>query len=55
MAVFCLGLAYVLAYLNVLYEDVRYIVTALTQLFFYAMPIFFTIEQVKALHALARE
>ncbi len=52
-AVFCtatlaLGLAYILAYLNVLYEDVRFIVTALLQLAFYAMPVFFTIEQVAA-------
>lgn len=52
-AVFCtamlaLGLTYILAYLNVLYEDVRFIVTALLQLAFYAMPVFFTIEQVAA-------
>jgi ABC-type polysaccharide/polyol phosphate export permease len=52
-AVFCtamlaLGFAYILAYLNVLYEDVRFIVTALLQLAFYAMPVFFTIEQVAA-------
>lgn len=43
-----LGLTYILAYLNVLYEDVRFIVTALLQLAFYAMPVFFTIEQVAA-------
>jgi ABC-type polysaccharide/polyol phosphate export permease len=51
--VFCttmlaLGFAYILAYLNVFYEDVRFIVTALLQLAFYAMPVFFTIEQVAA-------
>jgi ABC-type polysaccharide/polyol phosphate export permease len=47
-AVLALGLTYILAYLNVLYEDVRFIVTALLQLAFYAMPVFFTIEQVAA-------
>lgn len=47
-AVLALGITYVLAYLNVLYEDVRFIVTALTQLAFYTMPVFFTIEQVAA-------
>jgi ABC-type polysaccharide/polyol phosphate export permease len=47
-AVLALGITYILAYLNVLYEDVRFIVTALTQLAFYTMPVFFTIEQVAA-------
>lgn len=41
-----LGLSYILAYLNVFYEDVRFIINALLQLAFYAMPVFFTIEQV---------
>ena len=44
----CLGLSLILAYLNVFYEDVRFIVTALLQLFFFVLPIFFTIEQVRA-------
>lgn len=48
MAVLCLGLSLILAYLNVFYEDVRFIVIALLQLFFYAVPILYTIEQVKA-------
>lgn len=48
MAVLCLGLSLILAYLNVFYEDVRFIVTALLQLFFYAVPILYPIEQVKA-------
>lgn len=47
-AVLGLGISYVLAYLNVFYEDVRFIVTALVQLAFYVMPVFFTIEQVAA-------
>jgi ABC-type polysaccharide/polyol phosphate export permease len=47
-AVLALGFAYMLSYLNVLYEDVRFIVTALCQLAFYTMPVFFTIEQVAA-------
>lgn len=45
---FCLGFALFLAYLNVFYEDVRFIVNALLQLGFFTLPIFFTIEQVKA-------
>lgn len=48
-AVLALGLSFILAYLNVLYEDVRFITQAILQLLFYAMPVFFTIEQVAAL------
>jgi ABC-type polysaccharide/polyol phosphate export permease len=48
MAMLSLGLSYFLAYLNVFYEDVRFIVTALTGLFFYALPIFYPIEAVQA-------
>lgn len=44
----CLGVTLILSYLNVFYEDVRFIVTALLQLGFFTLPIFFTIEQVKA-------
>jgi ABC-type polysaccharide/polyol phosphate export permease len=47
-ALLSLGWAYILSYLNVFYEDVRFIVTALLQLLFYVMPVFFTIEQVAA-------
>jgi ABC-type polysaccharide/polyol phosphate export permease len=47
-AVLALGLSFILAYLNVFYEDVRFIVQALSQLAFYVMPVFFTIEQVAA-------
>lgn len=47
-AVLALGFAYMLSYLNVFYEDVRFIITALCQLMFYGMPVFFTIEQVAA-------
>jgi ABC-type polysaccharide/polyol phosphate export permease len=43
-----LGMSFILSYLNVFYEDVRFIVSALLQLFFFILPIFFTIEQVKA-------
>ena len=45
-AVLGLGISYILAYLNVFYEDVRFIVNAVLQLAFYTMPVFFTIEQV---------
>lgn len=47
-AVLGLGISYILAYLNVFYEDVRFIINALLQLAFYIMPVFFTIEQVAA-------
>jgi ABC-type polysaccharide/polyol phosphate export permease len=47
-AVLSLGWSYILSYLNVFYEDVRFVVTALLQLLFYVMPVFFTIEQVAA-------
>lgn len=46
--VLALGLSFILAYLNVFYEDVRFITGALLQLAFYVMPVFFTIEQVAA-------
>ena len=48
MAALCLGLSYILSYLNGFYEDIRFIVTALTSLFFYALPILYPIEQVRA-------
>lgn len=46
--VLCLGVTFILAYLNVLYEDVRFIVTALLGVFFYALPIIYPIERVYA-------
>ena len=48
MGVLALGLSFILAYLNVFYEDVRFIVQAILQLVFYVMPVFITIEQVAA-------
>jgi ABC-type polysaccharide/polyol phosphate export permease len=48
LSVLVLGFGFVLSYLNVFYEDVRFIVTALLGLFFYAIPVFYTIEQVAA-------
>ncbi|MDF2441626.1 MAG: lipopolysaccharide transport system permease protein [Abditibacteriota bacterium] len=46
--VLCVGLALITSYLNVFYEDVRIIVSSLTGLFLYALPIFYPIEQVRA-------
>lgn len=43
-----LGVAYIVAYLNVLYEDIKFITNSLLQLSFFVLPVFFTIEQVKA-------
>lgn len=43
-----LGLSLIAAYLNVFYEDVKFIVGSLLQLNFFVLPIFFTIEQVNA-------
>jgi ABC-type polysaccharide/polyol phosphate export permease len=48
LAVLALGLGYILSYLNVFYEDVRFIITSLLGLFLYAMPVFYTVEQVAA-------
>ena len=44
----CLGAGLIFAYLNVFYEDVRFVVQSLLQLFFYALPVFYTVEQVRA-------
>jgi ABC-type polysaccharide/polyol phosphate export permease len=46
--VLCVGLALITSYLNVFYEDVRIIVSSVTGLFLYALPIFYPIEQVRA-------
>jgi ABC-type polysaccharide/polyol phosphate export permease len=43
-----LGLGYLLAYLNTLYEDVRFLTTQFLGLFLYALPIFYPIERVAA-------
>lgn len=48
MAALSLGFSFILAYLNVFYEDVRFVVNALLRLFFYAVPILYPIELVKA-------
>lgn len=47
-SILCLGMSFILSYLNVLYEDVRFIVTALLGVFFYALPIIYPIENVYA-------
>lgn len=44
----CLGLSLIFAYLNVFYEDVRFVVAAMLQLVFYSLPVLYTVEQVKA-------
>jgi len=41
-----LGIGFIVAYLKVFYEDVRFIVTMIIQLFIYTLPIFYTVEQV---------
>lgn len=43
-----LGIGFIVAYLNVLYEDVKFITNSLLQLSFFVLPVFFTIEQVRA-------
>ncbi len=45
--IFCLGWNLILSYLNVFYEDVRFIVTAITGIFFYFLPLLYTIEDVR--------
>jgi ABC-type polysaccharide/polyol phosphate export permease len=42
-----LGIGFFVAYLNVFYEDVRFIVGIFLQLFIYVIPVFYTIEQVR--------
>jgi ABC-type polysaccharide/polyol phosphate export permease len=44
--VFCLGISYFLSYLNVFYEDVRFILSAMMGLMFYALPILYPVERV---------
>jgi ABC-type polysaccharide/polyol phosphate export permease len=44
---FCLGCNFILSYLNVLYEDVRFLVQASAGLFFYGLPLLYTIEDVR--------
>lgn len=46
LMVLCLGISYFLAYLNVFYEDVRFILGALMGLLFYALPILYPVEKV---------
>lgn len=42
-----LGIGFFVAYFNVFYEDVRFVVGILLQLFIYVIPVFYTIEQVQ--------
>ncbi|HEX8237199.1 MAG TPA: ABC transporter permease [Abditibacteriaceae bacterium] len=46
LMVLCLGISYFLAYLNVFYEDVRFILSAFMGLLFYALPILYPVEKV---------
>jgi ABC-type polysaccharide/polyol phosphate export permease len=46
LMVLCLGISYFLAYLNVFYEDVRFILSALMGLLFYGLPILYPVEKV---------
>ncbi|HEX8465744.1 MAG TPA: ABC transporter permease [Abditibacterium sp.] len=48
VAILALGIGYLLAYLNTLYEDIRFLTNTLLGLFFYAMPILYPIERVAA-------
>lgn len=48
MSCLVLGLGFIVSYLNVFYEDVRFIVTVILQLLFYVIPVFYTIEQVRS-------
>lgn len=43
---FCLGCNFVLSYLNVFYEDVRFMVQALAGIFFYLVPLLYPVEDV---------
>lgn len=43
---FCLGCNFVLSYLNVFYEDVRFLVQALSGILFYLVPLLYPIEDV---------
>lgn len=46
VSVLALGLGYLLAYINTLYEDVRFLTTQFLGLFLYALPVFYPIERV---------
>ena len=48
MSCLALGIGLIVSYLNVFYEDVRFILTVALQLLFYVIPVFYTIEQVRA-------
>jgi lipopolysaccharide transport system permease protein len=45
--ILCLGCNLVLSYLNVFYEDIRFMVTAFAGVFFYLLPILYTVEDVR--------
>lgn len=46
LSLLAMGIGFIVAYLNVFYEDVRFIVGVLLQLSIYALPVFYTVEQV---------
>jgi lipopolysaccharide transport system permease protein len=48
MAAFSLGVGYLLAYANTLYDDIRYLTFTFLELFLYALPIYYPIERVAA-------
>jgi len=48
LAMFALGLGYLLAYLTTLYDDVKFLSVTLLGLFFYLVPVLYPIERVAA-------
>ncbi|PQV63844.1 ABC-2 type transport system permease protein [Abditibacterium utsteinense] len=48
VATLAIGIGYLLAYLNTLYDDLRFLTTQFLLLFLYALPIFYPIERVAA-------
>lgn len=48
VSMLALGIGYLLAYFNTIYEDVRFLTIQMLGLFFYALPIFYPIERVAA-------
>jgi ABC-type polysaccharide/polyol phosphate export permease len=48
ISVLALGVGYLLAYANTLYDDVRFLTNTFLELFFYAVPILYPIEKVAA-------
>ncbi|MBW3636425.1 MAG: ABC transporter permease [Armatimonadetes bacterium] len=48
VSILSLGFGYLLAYLNTLYDDVRFLTITLLGLFFYSLPILYPVEKVAA-------